>query len=114
MRYIEEIAPECPADLFISLYKKAKKAPAHVIFSKKAIQFFREQADCIVIGSGEIKFTWRRKGTNPELRVIVKKARDGYKLIKLDERDSYKYSGTSQRNDRKTSMYIYTDRDEER
>jgi len=75
MRYIRKVAPDCPADLFIGLYKNADKSPRKVTFSKRAINFFRKHADFVTINGKEIKFEWDADDVNPELKVDVMKKR---------------------------------------
>lgn len=115
MKYIRKIAPDCPADLFISLYKNSPaSSPRKVFFSKRAVQFFNKHADSIVVHGRKSDFFWKQDDINPELRVrLAKKVLSNkHRLLWLDEKDSFTYSANNVNNDKQTRVYI--DRDEER
>jgi len=74
MRYRRELAPDCPADLFISLYKDGN-APKIATFSKRSFKFFKDNADGIVVHGRHTKFSWEGTEQLPELRLKVEKKR---------------------------------------
>lgn len=112
MRYIRKVAPNCPADLFMDLYKDNGKPPDTVTLSKNAINFFKNEADLIVVHGRYIKFSWDEDEKFPELRLRVVKKGSDYQLLWLNEKKSFNYSSNSPNNDKKSSIYI--DKDEER
>ena len=105
------IAPDCPADFFMNLYRKTEELPATVKFSKRAIKFFMDNADLIIVNGRQMKFLWEAVPEGlPELKLSVKKEGNDFVLQWLNEKGTLNYS--KGKKDNKGNICI--DKEEER